>query len=175
MHRHSPLMQSLLSQSQTPAAPRRAVGFFGSGCSTGCPAELSTRPTSGLAKVYFSQPFRPSTGSNPKQVPHCLSMPVVGAISQFKRACRANGKPLRPFLVIEGEGRVFLFFHSVVHSAVEMDSTASENPQNTLTRNISRACCCQRARRDARSGRLRGRWFSGESGAVRYWGGDRRM
>ena len=24
----------------------------------------------GLAKVYFSQPFRPSTGSNPKQLRH---------------------------------------------------------------------------------------------------------
>jgi hypothetical protein len=36
MYRHSPLMRSLLSQSQTPTAPRRAVGFFRSGCSAAC-------------------------------------------------------------------------------------------------------------------------------------------
>jgi len=46
MHRHSPLMRSLLSQSQTPTDPRRAVGFFGSGCPTGCPAKLITQSTS---------------------------------------------------------------------------------------------------------------------------------
>src|SRR5206468_3372175 len=37
MHRHSPSMRSLLSQSQTPTPPRRAVGFFrfSTECSTG--------------------------------------------------------------------------------------------------------------------------------------------
>ena len=47
MHRHSPLMRSLFSQSQTPTAPRRAVGFFRSGCPSGCPAWLITQFTSG--------------------------------------------------------------------------------------------------------------------------------
>src|SRR5271157_5679062 len=46
MHRHSPSMRSLLSQSQTPTGPRRAVGFFGSGCPAGCPAKLITQSTS---------------------------------------------------------------------------------------------------------------------------------
>jgi len=41
-----PLMRSPLSRSQTPTAPRRAVGFFRSGCSSGCPAELITQLTS---------------------------------------------------------------------------------------------------------------------------------
>src|SRR5437660_4169211 len=45
MHRHSLLMRSLLSQSQTPTTPRRAVGFFGFGCPTSCPAELITQST----------------------------------------------------------------------------------------------------------------------------------
>jgi len=40
------LMRSLLSQFQTPTGPRRAVGFFGSGCPTGCPAKLITQSTS---------------------------------------------------------------------------------------------------------------------------------
>jgi hypothetical protein len=46
MHRHSPLMRSLLSQSQAPTSPRRAVGFFGSGRSVGYPAELITQSNS---------------------------------------------------------------------------------------------------------------------------------
>jgi len=40
------LMRSLLSQSQTPTAPRRAVGFFRSGCPAGYPAWLITQSTS---------------------------------------------------------------------------------------------------------------------------------
>jgi hypothetical protein len=39
-------MRLLLSQFQTPTTPRRVVGFFGSGCSTGCPAEPITQSTS---------------------------------------------------------------------------------------------------------------------------------
>jgi hypothetical protein len=35
---------------QTPTTPRRAVGFFRSGCSSGCPAELITQPTSDRQK-----------------------------------------------------------------------------------------------------------------------------
>jgi hypothetical protein len=45
-----PLMRSPLSRSQTPTTPRRAVGFFRSGCSSGCPAELITQPTSDRQK-----------------------------------------------------------------------------------------------------------------------------
>jgi len=40
MYRHSPLMQSLLSQFRTPTEPRRSVGFFGSGHPAGHPAWL---------------------------------------------------------------------------------------------------------------------------------------
>ncbi len=39
-------MRSPLSQFQTPTTPRRVVGFFGSGCSTGCPAEPITQSSS---------------------------------------------------------------------------------------------------------------------------------
>jgi len=46
VYRHSPLMRSLFSQSQTPTAPRRAVGFFRSGCPSGYPAWLITQSTS---------------------------------------------------------------------------------------------------------------------------------
>jgi hypothetical protein len=49
MYRHDPLMRSLLSQSQTPTAPRRAVGFFRSGHPAGCPAWLITQ-SFGLAR-----------------------------------------------------------------------------------------------------------------------------
>src|SRR5207245_11666079 len=57
MHRHSLLMRSLLSQSQTPTAPRRAVGFFRSGCSTRCPAELITQSTSDWLRFISANPF----------------------------------------------------------------------------------------------------------------------
>ena len=72
MHRHSPLMRSLLLQFQTPTAPRRAVGFFGSGRPTGCPAKLDHSTYFGLAKFYFSQPFRSST--RPTLVPRRIAV-----------------------------------------------------------------------------------------------------
>src|SRR5579859_2242878 len=46
MYRHSPLMRSLLSQSQTPTDPRRSVGFFRSGGLASRPARLITQSTS---------------------------------------------------------------------------------------------------------------------------------
>src|ERR1035441_2225065 len=49
MHRHDPLMRSLLSQFRTPTAPRRAVGFFRSGHPSGYPAGLITQSI-GLAR-----------------------------------------------------------------------------------------------------------------------------
>src|SRR5208282_775799 len=45
-----PLMRSPLSRSQTPTTPRRAVGFFRSGCPLGYPSELITQPTSDWQK-----------------------------------------------------------------------------------------------------------------------------
>jgi len=60
MHRHSPLMRSPLSRSQTPTVPRSPVGFFGSGHPAGCPAKLITQSTSGWPNL-ICQPFRPST------------------------------------------------------------------------------------------------------------------
>src|SRR5580693_6584366 len=62
MHRHSPLMRSLFSQFQTPTAPRRAVGFFRSGCPSGCPAWLITQSTSG--QQFYSPSLSTVDGSN---------------------------------------------------------------------------------------------------------------
>jgi len=50
------LMRSLFSQSRTPTAPRRAVGFFRFGCPSGCPAWLITQSTSGQ-QFLFAVPF----------------------------------------------------------------------------------------------------------------------
>ena len=55
-----PLVRSPLSRCQTPTAPRRAVGFFGSGCPPGLPAGHFARLTSDWP-VLFCQPFQPST------------------------------------------------------------------------------------------------------------------
>src|SRR2546425_657501 len=57
VHRRSPLMRSPLSRSQTPTAPRRAVGFFRSGGATGCPAVLITQPTSDWQLFSGANPF----------------------------------------------------------------------------------------------------------------------
>jgi len=53
-------MQSLLSQSKPQRLLAESVGFFGSGRSSGCPAEQITQPTSDWF-VLFNQPFQPST------------------------------------------------------------------------------------------------------------------
>jgi hypothetical protein len=71
MYRHSPLMRSLLSQFQTPTGPRRAVGFFGSGCPTGYPAKPITQSTSDW--LILSEPILSivdGTNHSP-QVGHC--------------------------------------------------------------------------------------------------------
>src|SRR5208282_3868637 len=53
------LMRSLLSQYQTPASPRRFVGFFGSGRRASRPALRITQLTSGWQR-FCSQSFQPS-------------------------------------------------------------------------------------------------------------------
>jgi hypothetical protein len=51
---------SLLSQSLTPTAPRRAVGFFGFGRLPGYPFRRITRSTSDWPSFNLGQPFRPA-------------------------------------------------------------------------------------------------------------------
>src|SRR5712692_5974591 len=126
MHRHSLLMRSLLSQSQTPAAPRRAVGFFRSGCSTGCPAGLITRPTSDWLRFISATPFDRRRGAT---LNSCLIVCQCQLLVQFPNSSEHAGpncKPLKPFLVIEDEDRAFLF--STARSTVlwKMDGAASE-------------------------------------------------
>ena len=64
-------------------------------------------------------------GEHPKQLPHCLSMPVFSAISKFEQACWARVQLIEAQLLIKWGERVFLFFHSVFHRAVEMASRAN--------------------------------------------------
>src|SRR5580692_245708 len=52
-----PLMRSLLSQSQTPTTPRRAVGFFGSGGPPSHPSELITQLTLDWPRFILANPF----------------------------------------------------------------------------------------------------------------------
>src|SRR6266849_4086699 len=102
MHRHSPLMRSLLSQSQTPTTPRRAVGFFRFGWPLGLPRWADHPAYFGLTKVLLSQSFRPSTGAN---VNSCLR--VVNAPFQcnrrMRRACAEQAQPLEQLTLIESE------------------------------------------------------------------------
>src|SRR6266851_943913 len=59
-----PLMRSLLSQFQTPTAPRRVSRFFRVWSPTGLPRFADHSAYFGLATFYFRQPFQPSTGAN---------------------------------------------------------------------------------------------------------------
>ena len=60
-----PSMRSLLSQSQTPtASSQKSVGFFGFGCSSGCPFQANHPAYFGSATFYFRQSFQPSTRAN---------------------------------------------------------------------------------------------------------------
>jgi hypothetical protein len=52
-----PLMRSLLSQFQTPMAPRSTIGFFGSGCPADHSAGLITQPTSDWRPMIAANPF----------------------------------------------------------------------------------------------------------------------
>src|SRR6266576_6610933 len=56
-----PLMSSLLSQFQTPTAPRRVSRFFRVWSLAGLPRFADHSAYFGLATFYFRQPFQPST------------------------------------------------------------------------------------------------------------------
>src|SRR5438270_7444498 len=94
MHRHSPLMRSLLSQSQTPTAPRSAVGFFRFGCLTGCPARLITQSTSGQ-QVLFRCPFQPSTEITLTERSK-KSTQTIGAMYELPPVNNVGWNPLNP-------------------------------------------------------------------------------
>src|SRR5271166_5919029 len=74
MHRHSLRCDHRFRGPKPQLLLAEAVGFFRSGCSSGCPAELITQPTSDW-QILFSQPFQPSTGATLKS---CLK--IVNAL-----------------------------------------------------------------------------------------------
>ena len=118
MHAPSqPLMRSPLSRSQTPTAPRRAVGFFRSGCSSGCPVELITQPTSDWQNL-FSQPFQPSTEAN---LESCSK--IVNARFQCNRPVAMDQEPetqpVESLSLNEWEIKFFPFSHRNIHRRCE--------------------------------------------------------
>jgi ribonuclease HI len=58
-------------------------------------------------------------------------MPLFGAVAEFYEALMAEMEPIEALPVIEGQGPVFLFFHSWFHRAVDMHS-ARANPKKLL-------------------------------------------
>jgi hypothetical protein len=91
-------MRSLFSQSQTPTAPRRAVGFFRFGCPSGCPAWLITQSTSGQ-QVLFRWEF--ATLSFP-----CWHLARIGcqlpdAILHGKRSYRPHSRAVQRLAAAE--------------------------------------------------------------------------
>src|SRR5271165_3280393 len=114
MYRHSPLMRSLLSQSQTPTAPRRAVGFFRSGGLAGCPARLITQSTSG-PQILFRCPFQPSTEITLTEKQK-TSTQTIGAIAWGKLCIteNANGCWVGSYPQVN---RIVPVFTQTLHSA----------------------------------------------------------
>jgi len=85
----------------------------------------------GLAKVYFSQPFRLSTGSNPKQFPHrCQCRFLVQSPNSSKHA----SENATHCSVAYGRWRShLLIFHSMFHSTPENRTTSRANREKLLT------------------------------------------
>src|SRR5712692_11494162 len=75
-----PLMRSLLSQFQTPTAPRRVSRFFRVWLPAGLPRPADHSAYFGLATFYFRQPFQPSTAAT-LTFRLTLSMPAIGAMT----------------------------------------------------------------------------------------------
>src|ERR1700682_5409296 len=59
-----PLMRSLLSQFQTPTAPRRAVGFFGFGSPASCLADPDHPVYFGRPRFILANPFNRRRGTS---------------------------------------------------------------------------------------------------------------
>src|SRR5579864_5051454 len=76
-----PSMRSLLSQFQTPAAPRRVRRFFQVWPPSGLPRLADHSAYFGLATIYFRQPFRPSTEAKVTRQAE-MSTPTIGAIKE---------------------------------------------------------------------------------------------
>src|SRR5258708_37678618 len=116
MHRHSPLMRSPLSRSQTPTAPRRGRRFFQVWLLFGLPFRADHSTYFGLAKFYLSQLFQPSTEANLES-----SSRIVNAPFQCNRPVARDEKPetqpIESLSLNEREIQIPLLF-STEHSQV---------------------------------------------------------
>jgi hypothetical protein len=113
MHRHSPLMRSPLSRSQTPTAPSQSRRFFQVWLPVGLPFRADHSAYFGLAKFYLSQPFQPSTEAN---LESCSR--IVNARFQCNRTVAMDQKPetqpIESLLLNEWEIKFFPFFHKSI-------------------------------------------------------------
>jgi hypothetical protein len=132
MHRHSPLMRSPLSQSQTPTSPRRAVGFFRSGCPAGYPAELITQSTSDWL-ILLEPILSIIDGAKVKRlVDHCQCLfSVQCLVTAGLHTSKCN--PLKRRTLTEPSHLLVLVFHKVLHNSVEKVSVLQGNQLNSLT------------------------------------------
>jgi hypothetical protein len=117
-------MRSLFSQSQTPTAPRSAVGFFRFGCPSGYPAWLITQSTSGQQGL-FRCPFQPSTEAN---LESCSK--IVNARFQCRgpeaTSQERETQPIEASRLNEWEIKFFPFLHSNIHRYTKMEPTGQE-------------------------------------------------
>ena len=129
MYRHDPLMRSLFSQSQTPTAPRSAVGFFRSGCPAGCPACLITQSSSGQ-QVLIRCPFRPSTETTLTENQKS-STQTIGAMGYAKPVHNPKCKALQNRSLSTGGRNCFRFCTKAAQHQGTWQNDDSE-PNNRL-------------------------------------------
>ena len=109
-----PLMRSLLSQFQTPTAPRRVSRFFRVWLLVRLPFRADHPAYFGSATFYFRQPFQPSTRVN---LDACFS--VVNAAFQCSwQKTRAFGRSMQSIELLQLNEyliRLWRFFHRDIH------------------------------------------------------------
>ena len=167
-------MCSLLSQSQTPTAPRRAVGFFRFGCPAGCPAWLITQSTSGQ-QVLFRCPFRPSTRATLTESSK-MSTQTIGAMHELDPVNNGQCNLLQHGSLLECVlNQDGLYTKTCTPPATR--KILSANQRFILTQKHSRSILLtvHKEFSDVRTRGLCGRWFPGQSRAIGYWGGHRRL
>ena len=119
MHAPSqPLMRSLLSQFQTPTAPRRTSRFFRVWLLVRSPCRADHSAYFGLAKFYLGQPFQPSTGPN---LEICLQ--IVNARFQCNRPVAMDQdpeiQPVESLSLNKWEIKFFPLLHRNIHRRFE--------------------------------------------------------
>ena len=120
------LERFLLSQYQTPASPRRGVGFFGSGRRASRPALRITQPTSDW-QLFLKPTFRPSMSIRLAHLAQ-LSTPVVCAKCGRRQLEQCSRWPVSQGFCGHGEKSASASIGQPVEISSGMTARTTETP-----------------------------------------------